>query len=102
MPHSPQENEASADETALGQPHSAGLPVQCQFCVGREFRRSRLRKADIKQIFYLRYPVRCLRCSQRQMVSFSVAGLSLPAHAKHVHGRRVEPSGERPPASTQG
>lgn len=69
--------------------HSAagGIPIQCQFCVGRNFRRSRWRKADMKQLLLMRYPVRCLRCSQRQWVSFSVAGISLPSHLKHVPER---------------
>ncbi len=102
MPHSAMEPQPNREETALGHAHSAGLPVQCQFCVGREFRRSRLRVADVKQILSLRYPVRCLRCNQRQMVSFSVAGLSLPAHTRQAHGRRVERGGERPSASTRG
>lgn len=34
----------------------------------------------------MRYPVRCLRCGQRQMVSFTVAGISVPSHIKQ---RRV-------------
>ncbi len=64
-----------------------GIPIQCQFCVGRNFRRSRWRKGDFKQLLLMRYPVRCLRCSQRQWVSFSVAGISIPSHAKHVPER---------------
>lgn len=68
--------------------HSAGgIAIQCQFCVGRNFRRSRWRKGDLKQLLLMRYPVRCLRCSQRQWVSFSVAGISLPSHVKHVPER---------------
>ena len=66
---------------------AAGIPIQCQFCVGRNFRRSRWRKGDFKQLLLMRYPVRCLRCSQRQWVSFSVAGISIPSHAKHVPER---------------
>ncbi len=85
--------------------HSAGgISIQCQFCVGRNFRRSRWRKGDLKHLLLMRYPVRCLRCSQRQWVSFSVAGISLPSHAKHVperagsSARKSSPSGlrERP------
>lgn len=60
-----------------------GIPIQCQFCVGRTFRRSRLRSADLPQLFFMRYPVRCRRCSQRQMVSFTVAGISVPSHVRH-------------------
>ena len=66
---------------------SGGIRIQCQFCIGRNFRRSRLRQIDLKQLLMMRYPVRCLRCSQRQMVSFSVAGISVPSHAKHVPER---------------
>lgn len=62
---------------------SSGIPIQCQFCVGRAFRRSRLRPSDLSQLFLMRYPVRCLRCSQRQMVSFTVAAVSVPSHVHH-------------------
>lgn len=68
-------------------PSAGGISIQCQFCVGRNFRRSRWRKGDIKHLLLMRYPVRCLRCSQRQWVSFSVAGISLPSHVKHVPER---------------
>ena len=64
-----------------------GIPIQCQFCVGRAFRRSRLRSSDLSQLFLMRYPVRCLRCSQRQMVSFTVAGISIPSHVRHKQRR---------------
>ena len=64
-----------------------GIPIQCQFCVGRNFRRSRWRKGDMKELLLMRYPVRCLRCSQRQWVSFSVAGISISSHAKHTPER---------------
>ena len=65
--------------------------------------------ADIKQIFLMRYPVRCLRCSQRQLVSFTIAGISVPSHVKQRSARHVshlkhwsQPSREslRPPATT--
>ncbi len=56
---------------------------RCEFCPGHSFRRSRLRLQDISALLLLRYPVRCLRCSQRQLVSFSLAGISVPAHIKH-------------------
>lgn len=76
--------------TATGETSShpvGGIPIQCQFCVGRNFRRSRWRKGDLKQLLLMRYPVRCLRCSQRQWVSFSVAAISVPSHVKHVPER---------------
>ena len=76
-----------ADVLAEAQQASGGIAIQCQFCVGRNFRRSRLRRTDLKQLLLMRYPVRCLRCSQRQMVSFSVAGISVPSHVKHVPER---------------
>src|SRR5882757_7957417 len=65
-----------------------GLPIQCQFCSGQAFRRSRLRSKDFEQILMMRYPVRCLRCSQRQMVSFTVAGISVPSHVKQRRARQ--------------
>ncbi len=74
----PRAQEADADAALTG-----GIPIQCQFCVGRSFRRSRLRTADLPQLLMMRYPVRCRRCSQRQMVSFTVAGISVPSHVRH-------------------
>ena len=66
---------------------AAGVAFQCQFCPGQSFRRSRLRVDDWKQVFLMRYPVRCLRCSQRQMVSFTLAGISVPSHVKQRRAR---------------
>ena len=96
------------DEPLVSAPFIAsGVPIQCQFCLGQSFRRSRLRMADIKQLFLMRYPVRCLRCSQRQMVSFTLAGISVPSHVKQRRARHAsrlkhwsQPSREslRPPA----
>ena len=77
---------------------AGGISIQCQFCVGRNFRRSRWRKGDMKQLLLMRYPVRCLRCSQRQWVSFSVAGISVPSHIKHIP-ERAGSKARRPPAS---
>jgi hypothetical protein len=54
------------------------VPIRCQYCSHQSFRRSSLRSSDFKQLLLMRYPVRCLRCGQRQMVSFTVAGISLP------------------------
>jgi hypothetical protein len=51
----------------------------CQFCKSRRFLRSGLRGADIGSLFLLRYPVRCLRCRQRQFTDFLTASLSQPA-----------------------
>ena len=65
-----------------------GIPIQCQYCVGQSFRRSRLRTADLKHLFFQRYPVRCLRCGQRQSVSFTLAGISVPSHVKQRRARK--------------
>ena len=66
---------------------SSGVPLQCQFCVGQSFRRSRLRAGDLPQLLLMRYPVRCARCSQRQTVSFTVAAVSnLPRHSTPLPG----------------
>lgn len=66
------------------------MPIQCQYCSGQSFRRSRLRSEDFLQMFLMRYPVRCLRCSQRQMVSFTVAGLSHSSLTKHTRAVRTD------------
>lgn len=65
------------------------MPIQCQYCSGQTFRRSRLRSEDFWQMFLMRYPVRCLRCSQRQMVSFTVAGISYSSLTKHARPTRA-------------
>jgi hypothetical protein len=75
--------------TATSSRIAAGVTIQCQFCPGQAFRRSRLRTADLKQIFLMRYPVRCLRCSQRQLVSFTLAGISVPSHVKQRRARHA-------------
>ena len=89
-----------------------GVSIQCQFCSGQNFRRSSLRGEDFRQILLMRYPVRCLRCSQRQMVSFTIASLSLSSSVKPKRRARTldasshwkEPSGDsglqRPTGST--
>lgn len=66
-----------------------GVAIQCQFCPGQSFRRSRLRADDIQHLLKMRYPVRCLRCGQRQMVSFTVAGISVPSHVKQRRAKHT-------------
>ena len=78
--------DTSAADRELERMHH-GTPIQCQFCVGQKFRRSRLRGADIRQLLLMRYPVRCTRCSQRQTVSFTVAGVSVPSYLRQRDGR---------------
>ena len=75
------------EELTAGVEAARGIPIQCQFCPGQAFRRSRLRSKDIQHILMMRYPVRCLRCSQRQLVSFTVAGISVPSHVKQRRAR---------------
>ena len=70
-----------------------GVPIQCQFCSGQSFRRSTLRGDDFAQILLMRYPVRCLRCGQRQMVSYTIASLALSSSIKPRRRHRpVDPS----------
>jgi hypothetical protein len=57
----------------------AGQHGCCRFCKSRRFIRSSLRGVDVFSIFLLRYPVRCLRCRQRQFTDFLTASLSLAA-----------------------
>jgi hypothetical protein len=46
---------------------------RCRFCPGHEFRRSRFRARDALRLLLLRYPVRCLRCRQRQTITVFAA-----------------------------
>jgi hypothetical protein len=75
-PHSPY-NDAPSELSAVN-----GSFLRCQHCSGQTFRRSSLRAADFGHLFLMRYPVRCLRCSQRQMVSFTVAGISTSSSSR--------------------
>jgi hypothetical protein len=72
----------------VGENRARGVAVQCQFCPGQGFRRSSLRTTDIQDLFLMRYPVRCLRCGQRQKVSFAVASVAIPSHVKQRRHRR--------------
>ncbi len=70
-----------------------GVPIQCQFCSGQSFRRSTLRGNDFPQILLMRYPVRCIRCGQRQMVSYTIASLAISSSVKPRRRHRpVDPS----------
>ena len=60
--------------------------IACYFCGNTRFRRSRVRFFDMRELLLLRYPLRCMRCNQRQYGSFLVAGLALQPKS---HGSRV-------------
>jgi hypothetical protein len=49
-----------------------------------------VRTDDLRQLLFMRYPVRCLRCAQRQLVSFTVAALSLSSSTKQPRPKRRE------------
>jgi hypothetical protein len=88
---------STSSETNYGN----GIAIQCQYCPGQSFRRSRVRARDLQDIFFMRYPVRCLRCGQRQTVSFTVASVSVPSHIKQKRHRRSEEKlANWPPAVT--
>ena len=65
--------------------------IACAFCAHTRFRRSRVRIHDLKELMLLRYPVRCMRCNQRQYASYLTAGISLPPKS---HGPRLARGGE--------
>jgi hypothetical protein len=91
--HRRKDRSHSARTPYLGLDPRNGVPIQCQFCSGRSFRRSSLRGDDFTQILMMRYPVRCLRCNQRQLVSFTVASLSLSSSERPRRRHRpVDPS----------
>lgn len=74
-----------------GLPTAWGAPITCQFCSGQEFRRSKRRTDDISQLLLLSFPVRCIRCGERQYVSFAVAAVSLSSSKRQprpVHSNR--------------
>jgi hypothetical protein len=88
-------NEYKSSRRRVEHPHSShkrtpylgvdpyhGVAIQCHFCSGQDFRRSTLRSDDFTSILLMRYPVRCIRCGQRQMVSYTIASLSLSSSVK--------------------
>ncbi|MDQ2833242.1 MAG: hypothetical protein M3Y50_05725 [Acidobacteriota bacterium] len=75
----------------LGENALRGVPIRCQYCSGQSFRRSTLRGEDFPQLLLMRYPVRCLRCSQRQGVSFTVAGVSISSKVRPSRAKRGTP-----------
>ena len=83
QPNGKRRSRATVRKTANLCVSGTAVPIQCQYCSGQTFRRSRLRSEDFWQMLLMRYPVRCLRCSQRQMVSFTVAGISLSSLTHH-------------------
>ena len=93
---------SSYDESVVADvEYGNGSVIQCQYCPGRVFRRSRLRSRDLQDLLFMRYPVRCLRCGQRQMVSFTIAGVSVPSHIKQRrHRRSADKFANWPPAGT--
>ena len=80
-------NATAAEELITLEEIGSGIPIQCKFCVGDKFRRSRVRAGDLKYLVLMRYPVRCLRCSQRQWLSFTIAAISVPSHIRHKQRR---------------
>lgn len=51
--------------------------IGCAFCANVKFRRSRVRFHDLRELLLLRYPMRCMRCNQRQYGYFLTAALAL-------------------------
>ena len=95
---------SSFNESAyVDESYGNGVAIQCQFCPGQGFRRSSLRATDIQDLFLMRYPVRCLRCGQRQKVSFTVASVAIPSHVKQRrHRRSAEKFGNWQPTADDG
>ena len=62
----------------------------CAFCMGRTFRRSRLKLKDVGSLLTLHYPVRCLSCSKRQSVGLDVARKAVPSTVRQVRAPREE------------
>jgi len=60
----------------------------CQYCKSRKFLRSGLRGGDIAAILLLHYPVRCLRCRQRQFTDFLTASMALTAGSQIYDGNK--------------
>lgn len=71
----------------------------CDHCQGTSFRRSRLKGKDLSSLMLMRFPVRCMTCSQRQTVSIRVALRSVSSRAKQV--REEQPVRTEQPVSAK-
>ena len=47
--------------------------MECKLCGSSRFRVSRLRVADLSELVFLEYPVRCRVCYKREYVNFFTA-----------------------------
>ena len=86
---------SSRSKKSQGLPTAWGAPITCQFCSGQEFRRSKRRTDDISQLLLLSYPVRCIRCGERQYVSFAVAAVSLSSSKRQPRPARRSSSSSK-------
>ena len=62
--------------------------IGCIFCANTKFRRSRVRIHDLRELMLLRYPLRCMRCNQRQYGYFLTAGMALPPRSQSTRVAR--------------
>ncbi|WP_419805352.1 hypothetical protein [Terriglobus sp.] len=62
--------------------------IGCAFCTNTKFRRSRVRIHDLRELLLLRYPMRCMRCNQRQYGYFLTAALALPPRSQSARVAR--------------
>jgi hypothetical protein len=47
--------------------------MKCFHCGSLDFRTSRLRRADVRRLFYFQYPLRCRFCHERIFVDLLTA-----------------------------
>lgn len=59
--------------------------VACLFCGNTRFRRSRVRLSDMLEALLLRFPLRCMRCNQRQYGSYLTASIATGTRAHGPH-----------------
>jgi hypothetical protein len=64
------------------------MPRYCAMCYSTSFRLSKIRRADIKRLLVLQYPVRCVDCLWR---AFVFLPLALRYRANQVRGPREKP-----------
>ena len=57
--------------------------IGCVFCANTKFRRSRVRFHDLRELLMLRYPMRCMRCNQRQYGYYLTAALASAAKSQN-------------------
>lgn len=66
--------------------------MKCPICDSTKLRTSHLRAMDFPRLLLLRYPVRCLRCRERQYAGIVMAWML--GHGRQEQGKEASLGGQ--------